>query len=103
MCVHGMPKSCRARHASDDAVLGQPLCPQCFDYTAAILWNAHASALWNRTVIAVRRQLARDAGVNVKTWARGAGVSFIKVVEYQDRGAVHLHAIFRLDGADSRL
>ena len=101
-CPHGVAKSCRARHAGDDPLLGQPLCPECFDYTAAALWNVHASALWNRTVIAVRRQLARNAHVSVKAWSRRARLSFVKVVEYQERGAIHLHAIFRLDGIDAR-
>jgi hypothetical protein len=101
-CQHGAAKSCRVRHAPDDALLGQPLCAECFDYTAAVLWNVHASALWNRTVIAVRRQLARHARLSVKAWSRQARLSFIKVVEYQDRGAVHVHAIFRLDPADPR-
>lgn len=99
-CAHGVAKSCRLRHAADDPLLGQPLCRECFDYTAAALWNVHASALWNRTVIAIRRQLARDVGLSPKAWAQRARLSFVKVVEYQDRGAIHVHAIFRLDGAD---
>jgi uncharacterized Zn-finger protein len=30
-CVHGRPVSCRIRHEKDEPVLGQPLCPQCYD------------------------------------------------------------------------
>lgn len=101
-CAHGFAMSCRVRHAADDPLLGQPICAPCFDYTAAVLWNVHASALWNRTVIAVRRQLARNAQCSVNAWSRRALLSFVKVVEYQERGVIHLHAIFRLDGIDGR-
>lgn len=101
VCPHGVDRSCRLRHSADDPLLGQPLCPGCFDYTAAVLWNVHASALWNRTVIAIRRQLARNAHVSAKAWSRRARLSFVKVVEYQERGAIHLHAIFRLDRMNS--
>ena len=50
--------------------------------------------LWRRTTIAIRRQLARAAK------AAGAGkvqLSYAKVAEFQARGLVHFHAIFRLD------
>jgi hypothetical protein len=84
-----------------DPRLGQPLCPQCFRYEQAALWNANAGALWNRTVIAIRRGLARRAGVAVRHLTSVARVSFIKVVEYQARGVVHLHAVVRIDGPDA--
>ncbi len=61
-----------------------------------MVWNAHASELWRRTVITVRRQLAKMAkkhGVRVK-------LSYAKVAEFQRRGLIHFHAIFRLDGVD---
>jgi hypothetical protein len=61
-----------------------------------VVWNAHASELWRRTVIAIRRRvdrLARSHGVRVR-------VSFAKVAEFQRRGLIHFHAIFRLDGLD---
>ena len=32
ICPHGVPLSCRAIHAEDDARLGEPLCRECFDY-----------------------------------------------------------------------
>jgi hypothetical protein len=58
------------------------------------VWNGHAPELWRRTTIAIRRQLARAAK------AAGAGkvqLSYAKVAEFQARGLVHFHAIFRLD------
>jgi hypothetical protein len=52
--------------------------------------------LWRRTVITLRRRLARLTrahGVRVK-------LSYAKVAEFQRRGLIHFHAIFRLDGVD---
>jgi hypothetical protein len=95
-CPHGRRLSCGQRHKEDDACLGKPLCPDCYDYSAAVVWNAHAPELWRRTVIGIRRRLdklARHHGVRVK-------VSYAKVAEFQRRGLIHFHAIFRLDGHD---
>jgi hypothetical protein len=95
-CPHGQRLSCGQRHKEDDACLGRPLCPDCYDYSAAVVWNAHASELWRRTVITIRRrlgQLANTHGVRVK-------LSYAKVGEFQRRGLIHFHAIFRLDGTD---
>jgi hypothetical protein len=47
--------------------VGQPICPDCFDYPAAVLWNACAPELWRRTCIAVRNQLAIQAGLPVRS------------------------------------
>jgi hypothetical protein len=95
-CPHGRRVSCGQRHKDSDACLGKPLCPDCYDYHAAVVWNAHAPELWRRTVIALRRHLAKLArayGVRVK-------LSYAKVAEFQRRGLIHFHAIFRLDGID---
>jgi hypothetical protein len=97
-CPHGRPRRCRNRHRSSDPILGQPLCHDCFDYAGAVLWNAHAGTLWNRTVIGIHRALAHVAGMSVRELPAHARVSFIKVAEYQARGVVHLHAVIRLDG-----
>jgi hypothetical protein len=96
LCPHGRRISCGQRHNEDDACLGRPFCPDCYDYAGAVIWNAHASELWRRTIIALRRQLAKVArkhGVRVK-------LSYAKVAEFQRRGLIHFHAIFRLDGLD---
>jgi hypothetical protein len=94
MCPHGRRLSCGKRHAEADSCLGRPLCPDCYDYDAAVVWNAHAPELWRRTTIAIRRRLAR--------LARGRQLGklqlpYAKVAEFQARGLVHFHAIFRLD------
>jgi hypothetical protein len=95
-CPHGRRLSCGQRHKETDACLGRPLCPDCYDYSAAVVWNAHAPELWRRTAIAIRRrldQLAKTHGTRVK-------LSYAKVAEFQRRGLIHFHAIFRLDGLD---
>jgi hypothetical protein len=95
-CAHGRRISCGQRHKETDACLGQPLCPDCYDYSAAVVWNAHASELWRRTVIGIRRRLAKLA----KTYGGQVKLSYVKAAEFQRRGLIHFHAIFRLDGFD---
>jgi len=99
-CAHGRARSCRLVHGEDDALLGQALCPECFAYEEAVLWNALAGQLWSRTVTNIRRGVARVIGVSASRLAAYATVSFVKVVEYQARGVVHLHAVVRLDPAE---
>jgi hypothetical protein len=98
---HGRsPRRCRCghRHASDDPGLGAPLDPNRYDYEAAVLWNAHAGMLWRRFTIYLRREIAHRAGLTQRAFRDHARVSFAKVAEYQKRGAVHFHAVIRLDG-----
>jgi hypothetical protein len=98
-CPHGVDMSCGRTHRDDGKALGQPLCLDCYDYRAQVIWNRHAGELWRRTTIAITRQLrstARARGVDPKT----IRVSYGKVAEMQRRGVVHFHAIIRLDGTD---
>ena len=60
------------------------------------MWNAHAPELWRRTVIGIRRHLDKLA----KTHGTRVKLSYAKVGEFQRRGLIHFHAIFRLDGLD---
>lgn len=83
-----------------DLLVGQPLCPECYDYTGHVLWHAHASKLWDRFVIDVRRRLASSASIVQSRFAQHARLSFARVAEYQKRAAVHVHAVVRLDGPD---
>jgi hypothetical protein len=92
-CPHGRRISCGQRHKEDDACLGRPLCPDCYDYNASVVWNAHAGELWRRTIIGIRRHLGKLDGARVR-------LSYAKVAEFQRRGLIHFHAIFRLDGQD---
>ena len=78
--------------------LGQPLCPDCYDHTAHVVWNNTAGELWRRTKHAIERhlnQLARHRHLPY-----GVRVRHGKAAEDQARGAVHFHALLRLDGLD---
>lgn len=99
-CPHGVTRGCWRRHGADDEVLGQPVCTLCFEYDRAVLWNAVAPELWRRTTIAIRRQLAKVADIRVRQLNEHVRLRFTKVIEYQARGAVHVHAVLRLDGPD---
>jgi hypothetical protein len=99
-CPHGLPMACNERHNTDDPRLGEPICPDCYDHTGSVLFNALAPELWRRFTIRLRRVLARDCGLTVKELGQILKVSFAKVAEYQRRGVVHFHAIIRLDGPD---
>jgi hypothetical protein len=99
-CSHGRATSCRMRHQAEDAAVGQPLCRDCYDYEAAVLWNAHVTALWRRTTIYMSRILAARAGVSRTAVSAIARLSFAKVAEFQVRGLVHIHAVVRIDGPD---
>ncbi len=99
-CPHGIRRGCWRRHRNNDPLLGQPLCPLCFDYDRAVLWNAVAPELWRRTTIAIRRQIAALGGVPVRQLNEHVRLRFTKVIEYQARGAIHVHAVLRLDGPD---
>ena len=96
-CPHGRDISCPTRHVEGDPRLGQPMCPPCYDYEAAVLFNAYAADLWRRFVTYLPRRLARLAGVTQKTLHAQLRIRFVKVAEYQARGVVHFHAVIRLD------
>jgi hypothetical protein len=98
-CPHGQRAGCWHRHDQDDPRLGKPLCPSCYDAQAQVLWNALAPELWRRTTIAVQRALARQVGVGEAELRRLVRISYAKVAEFQRRGAIHFHAVIRLDAA----
>ncbi|MER5864624.1 replication initiator [Kitasatospora sp. NPDC002040] len=91
---------CGATHPADDPLLGSPLDPERYDYEAAVLWNAHAGKLWARFSIHLRREIAKRAGLTQREFRDHARVSFGKVAEFQKRGAIHFHAVIRLDGPE---
>jgi len=98
-CPHGVSLSCGEVHDERDPRVGEPICMECFDYEHAVLWNAMAPELWRRTAIQIPRELARLTGVTVKQLRERVRVSYVKVAEYQRRGALHFHVLIRLDAA----
>jgi hypothetical protein len=97
VCPHGRDISCPRRHHPDDPSLGRALCPDCYDYASAVLFNAHAGELWRRFTTYLPRHLARLAGMTQKALRATVRVRYVKVAEYQARGVVHYHAVIRLD------
>jgi hypothetical protein len=98
-CPHGLRDGCWHRHDQDDPRLGEPLCPSCYDAQAQVLWNALGPELWRRTTIAIHRALGRLVGLQEGELRQLVRISYAKVAEFQRRGAVHFHAVIRLDAA----
>jgi hypothetical protein len=98
-CPHGRSLACGRRHGDDDPCLGEAICPHCFDYERSALWNHNAGRLFRRTRTYVERELARQAGVTQKLARQHVRVSYVKVAEFQRRGVVHFHTLWRLDAA----
>jgi hypothetical protein len=98
-CPHGIRAGCWQRHDDNDPRLGEPLCAVCYDAQAQVLWNALAPELWRRTTIAIHRALGRLVGLQEGELRRLVRISYAKVAEFQRRGAIHFHAVIRLDAA----
>ncbi len=97
-CPHGRPTSCMAVHGDDDPTVGQPFCADCYDYPSQVVWQWWAPELWRRFTITLRRVLAHHLGTTPARLGEVASLQYAKVAEYQLRGAVHFHALVRLDG-----
>ena len=102
-CTHGKALVCTRRHQDSDELLGQALCLDCYDYEGAVLFNAGMSELWRRTTIYALRSLGALLGMSAREAARRLRLSYVKVVEFQRRGSVHLHALVRADTRDDEL
>ncbi|MEV7178263.1 replication initiator [Kitasatospora sp. NPDC093679] len=98
----GKPFPCRCGtvHPAGHPALGTPLDPTTYDYAGAVLFNAHAGALWARFTTYLRRAVAHAAGLTAAELREQCRISFAKVAEFQKRGLVHFHAIVRLDGPE---
>jgi hypothetical protein len=99
-CPHGRTLVCGRHHHDSDPLLGQALCPDCYDYEGAVLFNAGVSELWRRTTIYALRALGSLLGMSAREAVRKLRLSYVKVVEFQHRGSVHLHALVRADTRD---
>ncbi|MEV8294589.1 MULTISPECIES: replication initiator protein RepSA [Streptomyces] len=96
---HGVCR-CGTRHAPDAPELGTALDPDTYDYAGAVLFNNHAGQLWQRFTNRLRREIAARAGLTQRELKERARLSYGKVAEFQKRGALHFHAVIRLDGPD---
>jgi hypothetical protein len=98
VCAHGRPLWCMSVHDHADFVVGQPLCPDCYDSASQLVWQWWAPELWRRFTIALRRRLASHLGLSESACKQLVRVQFAKVAEFQRRGVIHFHALIRLDG-----
>ncbi|MGC9472605.1 replication initiator protein RepSA [Streptomyces sp. WG4] len=102
--VHNRPDSgtcrCGTAHTPDAPGLGTALDPTTYDYAGAVLFNNHAGQLWQRFTNRLRREIAARAGLTQRELKEAARLSYGKVAEFQKRGAIHFHAIIRIDGPD---
>ncbi|MEU8832758.1 replication initiator protein RepSA [Streptomyces sp900116325] len=102
--VHNRPDRgvcrCGTPHADDDPALGTALDSTTYDYAGTVLFNNHAGHLWQRFTTRLRRELAARAGLSQRELKDVLRVSYGKVAEFQKRGAIHFHAVIRLDGPD---
>jgi hypothetical protein len=97
VCQHGSA-GCGQVHDETDPLVGQALCADCYDYVGHVLWNAHGGKLWKAFGDNLYHHFATGTGVGRSAVRRLLRVSAAKVAEYQKRGAVHFHAVIRLDG-----
>ncbi|MGB3685338.1 MAG: replication initiator [Ornithinimicrobium sp.] len=100
-CEHGKSVACFTAHSDDDPVVGSPICGDCYDYDAHLVWQWWAPELWRRFTITLRRQVAHHLGVSDSRLPSVAVVQYAKVAEQQRRGVIHFHALIRLDGPKS--
>ncbi|MCQ4214470.1 replication initiator protein RepSA [Streptomyces longispororuber] len=102
--VHNRPTHgtcrCGTAHPDNEPALGTPLDPAAYDYAGAVLFNNHAGDLWHRFVNRLRREIASRVGITQREFKEVARLSYGKVAEFQKRGAVHFHAVIRIDGPD---
>ncbi|MFJ1564533.1 replication initiator protein RepSA [Streptomyces erythrochromogenes] len=96
----GRPCRCGKHHQEDVPELGTALDPATYDYAAAVLFNNHAGQLWQRFTTRLRREIAAAGGLTQRELKEVARISYGKVAEFQKRGAVHFHAVIRVDGPD---
>jgi hypothetical protein len=111
LCEHEQPAVCWARHEPGDPQLGQPLCLDCYDHEHHVVFNLFAAELWHRTKQTAERALAklcRTRGIppvpvvspttGKVRYIAPVRLSHGKAAEMQRRGAIHFHALVRLDG-----
>ena len=102
--VHNRPDRgacrCGTHHTPDAPELGTAIDLATYDYAGAVLFNNHAGQLWQRFTNRLRREIAARAGITQRELKERARLSYGKVAEFQKRGAIHFHAVIRLDGPD---
>ena len=99
-CPHGRRDGCWQRHDPDDPRLGEPLCARCYDSRAPrCCGTPWPPELWRGPPSLCSVPWARLVGLQEGELRRLVRISYAKVAEFQRRGAIHFHAVIRLDAA----
>lgn len=98
LCPHRRPAGCHARHGDGNRKLGTPLCPDCFDDTGPVVWNATAPTLGKVTRDRLESAVTAAAGMTVAALRCEIRLTFVKATGMRARGLVHLHVVIRVDG-----
>ena len=80
---HGGQCPCGVRHRKSDDVLGTPVDPETYRYDLAAGFNKASARLFTLGIQRLRRWIKPSFGT----------VRYIRVVEWQRRGLIHVHAI----------
>lgn len=99
-CRHGRARFCTILHDAGDPIAGSPLCPECYDYAGQVLFNALASRAWKALTDNLYHHLAKAAGLSCAGVRERVRIEYLRVAEYQARGAIHFHVVMRLDGPE---
>ena len=98
-CPHGRPLSCFDRHDADDPARRRAAVPRVLRLPRrGAVERPRARACGSGRRSASTARWPGPAGLERRSCARSARLSYIKVVEFQRRGLVHLHVVLRADG-----
>ncbi|MET3718354.1 hypothetical protein ABIB27_000180 [Arthrobacter sp. UYEF21] len=89
---------CSKIHAAGDAILGTPISTHLFDYERLVRANATLGKLWTRSMALLTKIISSQ-----QTDGTVPPVSWFGVPEPHLSGAMHVHAVLRLDLARERL
>jgi hypothetical protein len=91
--------ACRAFHQPHDEIVGTPVEPDDFDYDKVVEFNNKVSRLTTVTLQKIHRLLLTDLNRNsissTKKTIRDVRLPTARVMEWQERGVLHVHIIVR--------
>lgn len=79
---------------------GVPADSATYKYQEQVVWNYFSGRLFSLVKNQVYRELAGLAGESEAECKQELRIEYVKVAEFQKRGAVHFHCLIRFDGVD---
>ena len=90
---------CRKYHHPNDSIVGLPLKPRSFNYALVSDFNHKASRLTTVTLQKIQRlmlsEMNRNKPADLKKDMKDIRLPVARVMEWQDRGVLHVHIIVR--------